>query len=96
MATHLYQSLLFGERRKFQRHRTLKPAKIVFNQNASVIDCMARNLSAAGARLQVPNVVTIPERFELVIGGARRSAKIVWRLDREIGVEFTGDKTTGQ
>ena len=40
------------EKRKLPRHRTLKAGSITFNR-ASGIDCRVRNLSAAGACLEV-------------------------------------------
>jgi hypothetical protein len=82
------QHLSAGERRRVLRHRTLKPAKIVFNRKSSVINCTARNLSAYGARLQVAGVISVPEQFDLLIDGAIRSAKMVWRTSGEIGIKF--------
>jgi hypothetical protein len=40
------------ERRKVLRHRTLKAGVISFNR-AGIIDCRVRNLSPAGACLEV-------------------------------------------
>ena len=40
------------ERRKIQRHRTFKAGSIGFNRAAG-IDCRVRNLSPAGACLEV-------------------------------------------
>jgi hypothetical protein len=54
------------ERRKLSRHRTLKAGSITFNR-ASSIDCRVRNLSPAGALLEVAGQVGIPEEFVLVI-----------------------------
>ena len=84
-------SMPANERRKFQRHRTLKAAKITFNGRRSVIDCTVRNLSDHGAHLQVANVVGVPERFDLQVNGASWPAKVIWRASNEIGVEFLGD-----
>jgi hypothetical protein len=44
----------FDERRASPRQRRLNGAKIVFNNNSSVIDCIVRDLSPHGARLVVP------------------------------------------
>jgi hypothetical protein len=44
------------ERRKFGRTRVLKGAKIVLG-NSSVIDCAVRNMTNAGARLQIANSI---------------------------------------
>jgi hypothetical protein len=43
----------FEERRASPRQRRFNGAKIVFNNNSSVIDCIVRDLSAHGARLVV-------------------------------------------
>lgn len=93
--THSHQQSLLGERRGDQRHRTLKPAKIVFNRKTSVIDCAARNLSAHGARLQVANTAGIPDQFGLVIDGVSRPAKSVWKTNNEIGIKFLDGAAEG-
>ena len=78
------------EHRKEARLRALKGGKVVFNQHASVIDCVVRDLSGHGARLQVTTSVGIPERFDLVFDAdnTSRSCRLVWRSDQQVGVEF--------
>jgi hypothetical protein len=88
---HVSQSPLFTERRNAQRHRTPKPAKIIFDQKSSVIYCIVRNLSIHGARLQVPNVISVPEKFEVQIEGVTRPAIAIWRGANEIGVAFLNE-----
>jgi hypothetical protein len=77
------------ERRAALRTRTLLSGKIMLG-GGGVIDCMLRNRSATGARLQVPTVVGIPEHFTLVIepAGERRPVRVAWRKQTEIGVAF--------
>jgi hypothetical protein len=77
-----------GERRKSLRRRVLKAAKIVFNNDMSVVDCTVRNLSAEGALLVLPNTVGIPAHFDLVLeGDARRLAcDVLWRHEQRLGV----------
>lgn len=81
---------LRGDRRRSQRSRTLKSAKIIFNHKSSVLNCTVRNLSACGARLLVATVVGIPDQFELRIDGdgVIRHSKTIWKRDGEIGVTF--------
>jgi PilZ domain len=67
------------ERRRFPRRRALKTGRIVFNNRHSAIDCAVRNLSAHGALLLLPNVVDIPNDFELYIDGTYHPAHVVWR-----------------
>ena len=54
------------ERRKVPRHRTLKAGHIAFNR-AGTIDCRVRNLSPAGACLEVASQIGIPDRLVLVV-----------------------------
>jgi hypothetical protein len=76
------------ERRVHLRRCALKAARIVYNNRASSIDCVVKNLSSHGALLLVPNVVGIPNAFELCIDGetACHSAHVVWRRNGRIGV----------
>ena len=77
------------ERRKVQRHRTLKGGTITFNR-AGGIDCRVRNLSPAGACLEVASQVGIPLEFVLVIehDHLRQPCQVVWRTATRLGVEF--------
>jgi PilZ domain-containing protein len=78
------------EKRKEPRTRTLKKARIVFNEGRSVIDCVVRNLSAHGALLVVHSLLGVPDTFELHIesDGSRRVAHTIWKREGKIGVEF--------
>ena len=77
------------ERRKIQRGRTLKAGSISLN-GAGAIDCRVRNMSAAGACLEVSSPVGIPNDFALLIGYDRfkRACHVIWRSDARLGVEF--------
>lgn len=77
------------ERRKVQRHRTLKAGSIAFNRAGS-IDCRVRNLSPAGACLEVTSQIGIPDDFVLVVENEhlKQPCHVIWRIDRRLGVEF--------
>jgi len=79
------------EKRSIRRQRVLKSGKIIFNDGASVVDCIIRNLNVAGARLEVPTTVGLPETFTLhdVHSGKSRPAKVAWRRGEQMGVEFS-------
>lgn len=79
------------ERRKVQRHRTLKGGSISFNRAA--IDCRVRNFSPAGACLEVASQVGIPDDFVLVIehDHFRQPCHVIWRVANRLGVEFLPD-----
>ena len=77
------------ERRKVQRHRTLKSGSISFNRAAG-IDCRVRNLSPAGACLEVASQVGIPDDFVLVVDSdhLHQACHVIWRTATRLGVEF--------
>jgi len=79
------------ERRANSRQRRLIGAKIVFNNNSSVIDCIVRDLSPQGARLLIASPVGIPDRFDLRIdrNGVCHPSKVAWRTNDQIGVSFS-------
>jgi len=83
--------MLMDERRKVQRHRTLKGGSIRFHRAAG-IDCRVRNLSPAGACLEVASQVGIPDDFVLVIehDHFKQPCHVIWRTATRIGVEFHG------
>lgn len=81
------------ERREHLRLKTLKSGKVVFNRNASIIDCVIRDLSRAGARLRFAGAPILPEQFHLEIvmadGSKRREkCRVIWRRADEMGVVF--------
>jgi diguanylate cyclase (GGDEF)-like protein len=78
--------------RNYLTTRTLLSGKIVWNYGQSSIDCVVKNLSDAGGRLQVTSTQDLPDAFQLVIEGRRenRSCRIVWRSDDRVGVAFLG------
>jgi PAS domain-containing protein len=79
------------EKRRKQRTRTLRGAKILFNNKRSVISCTVRNLSADGVHLNVQSTIGIPAFFDLVIDGDDKSipCDLMWKADNRIGVAFS-------
>jgi PilZ domain len=77
------------ERHKSGRSRALKEAKLFFG-SSSMIDCVVHNFTDAGARVEIPNTVELPEAFGLTFDGgySLRPCRIVWRTSNETGVEF--------
>ena len=77
------------ERRKTPRHRTFKAGHIAFNR-AGTIDCRVRNLSPAGACLEVESQIGIPERFDLWIDSdhLHQACHVIWRTATRLGVAF--------
>jgi len=72
------------------RPRTLKGARIVFNQGFSTIDCVVRNLTQGGARLQIESTSGLPDQFTLIFDSDRRecTCSVRWRKGNALGVQF--------
>ncbi|MGB8120486.1 MAG: hypothetical protein WCF56_17455, partial [Pseudolabrys sp.] len=60
------------------------------NVDASMLDCIVRNATNTGARVQIANTVELPDPVGLTLdGGYRvRRCRVVWRTLTETGVEF--------
>ena len=80
---------VMDERRKVQRHRTLKAGSITFNRDGGV-DCRVRNLSPVGACLEVASQLGIPDEFVLVveIDHVKSPCHVIWRTATRLGVAF--------
>ena len=77
------------ERRRFKRIPAALPARIVFNYR-SVLACTLRDVSAAGAGLEVDAGAAIPDRFDLISvdGDDAHTCRLVWRAKDRMGVAF--------
>ena len=77
-----------AEHRNAPRHRVLKAGTIKFG--GAAVNCMVRNLSDAGAMLEVTKPVEVPEEFTLALPaeGHHLSCHVVWRREKRIGVTF--------
>jgi hypothetical protein len=77
------------ERCKAPRHRALKAGSISFNR-AGGIDCRVRNISPAGACLEVASQIGIPDDFVLMVESdhLQQPCHVIWRTATRMGVEF--------
>jgi hypothetical protein len=77
------------EKRLSPRRHTTIAASIVFDGGRGRMDCVIRNLSDGGAKLEVGAVRGIPDQFELLVANHRpQRCQVAWRALREIGVQF--------
>lgn len=79
-----------AERRSDQRHRVLKGGTLHFNKGYSSLECVIRDMSATGARIQMGETFGVPSRFMLSVSGetTRLEATLSWRNSRNIGLSF--------
>ncbi|MGE0701792.1 MAG: PilZ domain-containing protein, partial [Hyphomicrobiaceae bacterium] len=78
------------ERRGAERLPVVRAAEIVLPGDGSIIACVLVDISAAGARLRVPDGIALPETLEMHVPalGQRRQCVLRWRRDGDAGVEF--------
>ena len=82
---------LTSDGRLSPRKRARGGGRMVFNHASSTINCTLRNISDAGARLDVASVLGVPAYFDLKIDGQpSRPCEVVWRSSDAIGIAFTG------
>ena len=76
------------ERRAIPRKPVLMSGAIQFA--GGVINCLVRDMTIAGAALDVAEPHNIPERFNLVFkaDGTLIPCHVIWRQDERIGVNF--------
>ena len=79
----------YAEQRLSPRRIVTIPATVVFDGGRRRVDCIIRNLSEGGAKLEVPAVSGLPNTFDLVVPGMRpHGCRVAWRALRELGVQF--------
>jgi hypothetical protein len=82
------------ERRALARHKTLISGRIYFNNRLSSVDCIVRDLSDNGSRLEVSDSVTLPEVFEIYLPNKDEyfHAKMEWRKGNIVGISWTPEQ----
>ena len=53
--------------------------------------CALLDFSVTGARLELPGDIPMPEHVKIVIAGLSHNARIVWRKDSTVGVNFVDE-----
>ena len=80
---------IIREARRVRRRQSLDLALIRFGDMS--ISCVVRNLSDAGAALEIGPQTGIPDRFTLIVVPEKKiySCNVAWRKGRRIGVSFS-------
>ncbi len=76
-------------RRQAKRTRMLKSGQIVYNNASCVIECVLKDISDSGARLEVPDMFECPPEVTLrILHGPTHRCSVRWQNGKSIGVEF--------
>ena len=89
-----------AEGRRAPRQRAFLRAKLSYRDGAISFGCVVTQISATGAKINLPEELTLPERFRIEVAGKNidRAAKLVRRdaegaaiafVDEDAGVELT-------
>lgn len=78
------------DRRRHFRGRVYYGARIAFNNRNSTMDCLIRNFSERGARVELDNACMISDEVDLTVErkGLAFRARMIWRRDGEAGFAF--------
>lgn len=82
-----------GENRIEVRERSFISAHIVYDSGNATVDCIIREISASGMRLEVNDSQSIPTEFDLHVPrrGSLYRVRVAWRDPVMIGVEITNN-----
>lgn len=80
------------DKRGAHRLRVLKQGRVVFNRGFSVLDCVIRDVSETGARIECEHAADIPRHFDLLFVADRMMVpcQMRWRRVPLVGAEFIG------
>jgi len=85
------------DRRAFLRHKTFIRGRIYFNNRLSSMDCIVRDLTESGSRLEVSETVALPDAFELYLPNKDEyfHARVEWRKGNSVGISWTAEQLSG-
>lgn len=78
------------DKRLTPRLRSFLKGRVLFNGGQNSLDCLIRDISSTGARLELSASVTLPDRFDLYLPHREETSKvhIQWRRGSQLGVAF--------
>ena len=82
--------MTMAEVRRDERVRAFLRARIIFNGGNSSVECIIKNFSASGAKIELSDAVAVPSEFDLDVPQKHRlyRARLMWRDPEALGVQF--------
>ena len=86
---------MIEEKRKTRRRQMRHSAKLLIAPK-QLLDCKLSNVSDTGARIEVADAGSVPDRFLLLLAmfGGRRACQVVRRGTNHVGVRFVRSSAT--
>jgi hypothetical protein len=78
------------ERRSIPRHKSFIRGRVLFDHRRSTVDCIIREFSKIGARLEFPQAATVPDAFEVHVPSKDEylQAHAIWRRGHQVGIAW--------
>jgi hypothetical protein len=85
------------ERRQHPRNRVYYGGMVAFNARNSTLDCVVRNFSQRGAKIEFENSAILPDRIDFKVErrGLSCLARLVWRDQNTAGLMFSEEREMG-
>ena len=85
------------ERRQHPRSRVFYGGMIAFHARTATLDCVVRNFSQRGAKIEFENSAMLPDQvdFEVARRGLSCLARLVWRDQNAAGLMFSEAREMG-
>jgi PilZ domain len=79
-----------NDKRSTPRLRSFLKGRVLFNGGQNSLECLIRDVSSSGARLEVSASVTLPDRFDLYLPHKDETCRvqIQWRRGNQLGIAF--------
>ena len=78
-----------AEKRRSDRSRHYRSAKIRLGGGTPPRDCLIIDISEGGLRLNVEGL-DVPDEFVLLSGTRENTYRVAWRFGYEVGAKFVG------
>jgi hypothetical protein len=81
------------DRRASPRHKTFIKGRIYFNNRLASMECIVRDVTDKGCRIEFSENVTLPDNFELYLPNKDEyfQARVKWRRGNNIGLTWQVD-----
>ncbi len=79
-----------NDKRSSPRLRSFLKGRVLFNGGQTSLECLIRDISSAGARVELSASITLPDRFDLYLPHRDTTCKVhvQWRRGSQIGLAF--------
>jgi len=84
-----------NERRAVPRHKSFIQGRVYYNNRHSSMDCILREFTDIGARLEFSDVTGLPDKFEIYVPSKDLyfQAQVIWHKGNSLGVRWEPEES---